>query len=79
MYNVRASGNPSSWAGPIWINVNYLVFKGLLQYGYEKEARQIQGRGGHFVHRGGFQRRKQQRLRQPDCQPSHAEPRRACL
>lgn len=41
MYNVRASGNPSSWAGPIWINVNYLVFRGLLQYGYEKEAREV--------------------------------------
>ena len=39
--NVRASGNPSSWAGPIWINVNYLVFRGLLQYGYEKEAREV--------------------------------------
>lgn len=23
MYNVRASGNPSSWQGPVWINVNY--------------------------------------------------------
>ena len=38
MYDVRASGNPSSWAGPVWINVNYLVFRGLLEYGYEKEA-----------------------------------------
>lgn len=41
MYDTRASGNPSSWAGPIWINVNYLVFKGLLNYGFENEAREI--------------------------------------
>lgn len=41
MYDVRASGNPSSWQGPVWINVNYLVFRGLLNYGYEKEAREL--------------------------------------
>ncbi|NDW13802.1 glycoside hydrolase family 37 [Bacteroides sp. 214] len=41
MYNTRASGNPSSWQGPIWINVNYLVFRGMINYGFEKEAREI--------------------------------------
>lgn len=41
MYNVRASGNPSSWQGPIWINVNYLVFKGLLNYGFLEEAKEL--------------------------------------
>lgn len=41
MYDTRASGNPSSWQGPIWINVNYLVFKGLVNYGYEDEAREL--------------------------------------
>lgn len=41
MYNVRASGNPSSWQGPVWINVNYFVFRGLLNYGYEEDAREL--------------------------------------
>ncbi len=41
MYNVSASGNPSSWLGPVWINVNYLVFRGLVLYGFEAEAREI--------------------------------------
>ncbi len=41
MYNTQASGNPSSWQGPVWINVNYLVFRGLLNYGYTKEAREL--------------------------------------
>lgn len=41
MYNTKASGNPSSWQGPVWINVNYLVFRGLLNYGYEREAREV--------------------------------------
>ncbi|MDR0989083.1 MAG: glycoside hydrolase family 37 [Prevotellaceae bacterium] len=41
MYDVRASGNPSSWQGPVWINVNYLVFRGLLAYGFTDEAREV--------------------------------------
>lgn len=41
MYDTRASGNPSSWLGPIWINVNYLVFRGLLKYGYKNEAKEL--------------------------------------
>jgi len=41
MYDTRASGNPSSWQGPVWINVNYLVFRGLINYGYTKEAREL--------------------------------------
>lgn len=41
MYNVKASGNPSSWQGPIWINVNYLVFRGLVKYGYTDDAREL--------------------------------------
>jgi putative isomerase len=41
MYSTRASGNPSSWQGPVWINVNYLVFRGLVKYGFKAEAREI--------------------------------------
>lgn len=41
MYNIYPSSNPSDWQGPIWIIVNYLVFRGLLKYGYHKEAMEI--------------------------------------
>jgi hypothetical protein len=41
MYDLRASGNPSSWQGPVWINVNYLVFRGLINYGYTAEAKEL--------------------------------------
>lgn len=41
MYDVRASGNPSSWQGPVWICVNYFVFRGLLRYGYTEDAREL--------------------------------------
>jgi putative isomerase len=41
MYDLRASGNPSNWLGPIWINANYLTFRGLVKYGYRTEAREL--------------------------------------
>lgn len=41
MYNLEASGNPSNWLGPIWLIVNYIVFRGLLNYGYRKEAEEL--------------------------------------
>ena len=41
MYDTRASGNPTSWLGPIWINVNYLVFRGLVNYGFVDEAKEL--------------------------------------
>ena len=41
MYNLRASGNPSSWLGPVWGISNYLVWRGLLNYGYETEAGEL--------------------------------------
>ncbi|MGH7952554.1 MAG: MGH1-like glycoside hydrolase domain-containing protein [Limisphaerales bacterium] len=41
MYDVRATSNPSNWLGPIWINANYFVFRGLVKYGYNDEARKL--------------------------------------
>jgi putative isomerase len=41
MYNVRASGNPSLWTGPVWGVSNYLVFRGLVKYGFKDEARSL--------------------------------------
>lgn len=41
MYNLKASGNPSSWLGPIWGISNYLTWKGLVKYGFDEEAREL--------------------------------------
>ncbi|MBA8815163.1 putative isomerase [Microbacterium halimionae] len=41
MYNLRASNNPSNWLGPVWGVSNYLVFRGLQKYGFEREARDL--------------------------------------
>ena len=41
MYRVVKSGNPSCWTGPIWGIANYMTFIGLINYGYEKEAKEL--------------------------------------
>jgi putative isomerase len=38
MYTLAFSSNPSNWLGPIWVLVNYLVWKGLLANGFKEEA-----------------------------------------
>ena len=38
MYSLAFSSNPSNWLGPVWIIVNYLVWKGLQRYGFHNEA-----------------------------------------
>ena len=42
-YRIFAGSNPSDWQGPIWVVANYLAWRGLLNYGYEREARQLAG------------------------------------
>lgn len=41
MYWVGVSGNPSCWLGPIWIIANYMCYRGLKTYGFDKEAKEI--------------------------------------
>lgn len=39
VYNTVESSNPSNWQGPIWVVSAYIMYKALLNYGYEKEAK----------------------------------------
>jgi len=41
MYCMDASSNPSNWLGPVWIIVNYLVWRGLKNYGFAAEAQDL--------------------------------------
>lgn len=41
MYDLSATNNPSNWLGPIWIITNYVVFRGLMNYGYYDDAREL--------------------------------------
>ncbi|MDP6631514.1 MAG: trehalase family glycosidase [Kiritimatiellia bacterium] len=38
MFDLRATNNPSNWLGPIWLVVQYCVFRGLMRYGYRDQA-----------------------------------------
>lgn len=40
MYSLKASGNPSTWLGPIWGVSNYLTWRGLVKYGFKEEAQE---------------------------------------
>ena len=41
MYDLRASNNPSNWLGPVWGMSNYMVFRGLVKYGFHEDAREL--------------------------------------
>jgi putative isomerase len=44
MYNLEATNNPSNWLGSIWIIVQYIVFRGLMNYGYIDKAISLAGK-----------------------------------
>ena len=41
MYCMDFSSNPSNWLGPVWIIVNYFVWKGLKDFGFQDEANKL--------------------------------------
>lgn len=41
MYCMDASSNPSNWLGPVWIIVNYFVWRALQNYGFEDDAQEL--------------------------------------
>jgi putative isomerase len=49
MYSMDFSSNPSNWLGPVWIIVNYLVWKALQRYGYKKEADALADKTIHLL------------------------------
>jgi putative isomerase len=41
MYCMNFSSNPSNWLGPVWIIVNYFVWKGLNDFGFHDAAKDL--------------------------------------
>ena len=41
MFNIRATQNPSTWQGPVWGCANWFVWRGLVNYGFNEEAREL--------------------------------------
>ena len=29
------------WRGPVWINTNWMIYRGLLKYGYRNKAKEL--------------------------------------
>lgn len=42
------------WQGPTWINMNWMIIKGLERYGFTKEADQLRQRSLDLVQKSGF-------------------------
>ncbi len=42
------------WRGPVWININWLMIKGLKNYGYHKEAMDLAEKTMELVLKGGY-------------------------
>lgn len=40
-YYQNIISNECNWRGPTWIPANYMIFHGLLKYGYNKEAKEL--------------------------------------
>lgn len=57
-----ASFDPSSeffnskkyWRGPIWINLNWIIYRGLQRYGYENLSEKIKAHTLYFMQKYGF-------------------------
>ena len=39
MYCLEKSSNPSNWLGPVWLVSTYVAFRGLMNYGFDADAR----------------------------------------
>ena len=42
------------WRGPVWININWLVIRGLQTYGYIQEARDLTKNTIELIRKNGF-------------------------
>lgn len=41
MFDLSVTNNPSNWLGPVWLVANYVAFRGLMNYGYRREAEKL--------------------------------------
>ena len=55
-YNETSFNPVKYWRGPVWINVNWMLYHGLLKYGFTKEGNKIKDDSIHLVdHFGSFE------------------------
>jgi glycogen debranching enzyme len=47
--------NPKKyWRGPVWINLNWLIYRGLKRYGYVQLAERIKKETINYIEHHGF-------------------------
>lgn len=51
IYHTDETSNPSNWQGPIWIVSTYLVYQGLVNYGYTDIAKELSENLKNNMHR----------------------------
>ena len=42
------------WRGPVWININWLLIQGLINYGYSQKAQELTEKTLELVHKNSF-------------------------
>ncbi len=42
------------WRGPVWVNMNWLIYKGLKNYNYHREAEKLKNKTLELVSKSGF-------------------------
>ena len=50
----RPDGEDFSWRGPIWMAEHWFIYKGLMRYGFKKEAADIREKSIALLERAGF-------------------------
>ena len=53
-YCAGGFGDNFSWRGPVWMAPHWFIHRGLLRYGYEKEAADIRAKSIALLERSGF-------------------------
>lgn len=53
-YRAEGYADGFSWRGPVWMAVHWFVYRGLLRYGFKKEAADIREKSIALLDRAGF-------------------------
>lgn len=50
----RPRGDDFSWRGPLWIGAHWFIYRGLVRYGFRREAEDVRSKSIALLERSGF-------------------------